>query len=502
MKNFNSLVCLLLVTTFTACKDQAVPLNFVHITAKTPSSGKILVKGEKGDLVANYDNTTDTTLNFGDTKTYKIKFENSFAATGSAAPGMPTSTFKIEGQINVEIKNNELKIELDDTDFYIDSEKFSQKKINCSGKINLSADVNSRTLNIDFGQIATVADCDGTHLKYMIPQNIGKREVSKPEDISMNNFLKIGNALDRYAFANQYDENQDVEMGKQYANEFIKQNQKYVLSSDHPMTVYMQQAMENIANVSDNPRIVPHVYVINADVLNAFALPGGYVFVFRGLIDATKKESQLMGVLGHEWAHVVARHGTRAVSRGNKMTEYVGAGLQGLNSVDFIKNAAPAIKPVASGIVLQMINGKDAEREADRLGSQYAWAAHYQPWGIAETFEIFKSIKEDKRNFIENFLASHPNHDERITTGYLLSSAYYSYNGPYTSSTPEYLSAKAELQKIPVIPQEESKAVGKSFANNFQNMLSGEMLKDLIAKYGPELEKELPKLLEMLKKAI
>ncbi|MFN8370331.1 MAG: M48 family metalloprotease [Bacteriovoracaceae bacterium] len=502
MKNLKNLACLLLVATFAACKDQAVPLNFVHVTAKTPSSGRIIVKGEKGELVAGFMNSTDSLLNFGEVKTYKIKFENSFDANGSNAPGMAPSTFKIEGQINVEIAKGELKIELDDSDFYINAEKFSKKKINCNGKISLSADVNTKTLNIDFGQINTVADCEGNHLKNMIPQNIGKREISKAEDISTSNFLDIGNALDRYALNNQYDENQDIELGKQYAEEFIKQNQKYVLPKDHPMTVYMQQAMENIANVSDNPRIIPHVYIINAEVLNAFALPGGYVFVFRGLIDATKKESQLMGVLGHEWAHVVARHGTRAVSRGNKMTEYVGQGLQGLSGIEFVKNAAPAIKPVASGIVLQMINGKDAEREADRLGSQYAWAARYQPWGISETFEIFNSIKEDKRNFLENFMASHPEHGERIKTGYLLSSAYYSYNGPYISSTPEYLSAKAELLKLPIPPKEESKAVGQSFANNFTNMLSGEMLKDLINKYGPELQKELPKLLEMIKAKI
>ena len=98
------------------------------------------------------------------------------------------------------------------------------------------------------------------------------------------------------------------------------------------MTVYLQRQMDKIANVADVPRtshkknnigqemnIRPKVHVVNADVLNAFALPGGNIYVFRGLLERAESIDSVMGVLGHEWAHVTARHGTKNVSRSIKM---------------------------------------------------------------------------------------------------------------------------------------------------------------------------------------
>jgi predicted Zn-dependent protease len=73
--------------------------------------------------------------------------------------------------------------------------------------------------------------------------------------------------------------------------------------------------MERIAAGSEIPNLKPRVFVINANVLNTFALPGGNVYVFRGLIDSAQSEAEVMGVLGHEWAQVTARYGTKGMSK-------------------------------------------------------------------------------------------------------------------------------------------------------------------------------------------
>lgn len=160
-------------------------------------------------------------------------------------------------------------------------------------------DKNNKKMTLDFSQIKNLSDCDGEDTPYYTEKGIGHREVGKG--------------------ANFYKPQDDISLGEQFVTAFNKENSQLIYPKDHAMTVYLQKKMDLIAKNSDEPTFKPRVFVINADVINAFALPGGAVYVYRGLIERSPNEAALMGVLGHEWAHVTARHGTRNMTRAIKL---------------------------------------------------------------------------------------------------------------------------------------------------------------------------------------
>src|SRR5690606_37727220 len=144
----------------------------------------------------------------------------------------------------------------------------------------LKSEVKADALIIDLSQFKNLSNCAGKDLPEYSPYHVGKRAV---EDGS-----------------NWFSMTDDERMGREYADQFIRENHSSILPIDHPATVYRQDEMGLVARMGDRRNVRPKVRVINAVVLNAFALPGGYVFVFRGLMERSPSESALMGVLGHE----------------------------------------------------------------------------------------------------------------------------------------------------------------------------------------------------------
>lgn len=327
--------------------------------------------------------------------------------------------------------------------------------VKCSPKVVV--DEAKRNVTLDFSHLVNLSVCDGSDVPYFSEQGIGKRDVSKG--------------------ANFFKPNDDVRLGEDFVREFNKENATTIYPADHAMTRYLQRKMDAIAKNSDEPGFKPRVYVINADVINAFALPGGAVYVYRGLIERSPNEAALMGVLGHEWAHVTARHGTKNMTKALKLI-YGGMFVLLASKVaadltnDDLLKVAYTVMGYGAYVGAQLLllkHSRDAELEADRLGSQYALQTGYSPLGIGQMFEEFKKSSSEVTS-LEKLLSTHPSHDERIETNKVLSSLFYPVRSNYiVDPTQDYLLAVNELGTLPKTDKVSSEKVASAFIQKLKS---------------------------------
>jgi predicted Zn-dependent protease len=145
-----------------------------------------------------------------------------------------------------------------------------------------------------------------------------------------------------------------------------------------------------------------HVTIIEKDVLNAFAVPGGYIYIYTGIIKNMENESELAGVLGHEIAHVTQHHYRRSIAK----TAAVSALLTAIagEQEKWVQYVAGIFNVFAQGKI-----SRDHEEEADKFGTEYLAATERNPTGIATFFSRMKD------NFLTNIgLGSHPNPSDRV----------------------------------------------------------------------------------------
>jgi predicted Zn-dependent protease len=155
-------------------------------------------------------------------------------------------------------------------------------------------------------------------------------------------------------------------------------------------------------------------HVVNLDVMNAFALPGGHIFVFRGLLQNLESEAELAGVLSHEMGHVVARHGTKNMSKGILYTGILAGAAGILAGTDHEDLAAATYIGGSIAISLGLLKyGRDHEREADWIAVHNCYRAGYNPEGMISLFEHFKDAEGKTKRPALMFLSSHPGPEER-----------------------------------------------------------------------------------------
>ncbi|MEO0540654.1 MAG: M48 family metallopeptidase [Cyanobacteria bacterium P01_A01_bin.105] len=149
------------------------------------------------------------------------------------------------------------------------------------------------------------------------------------------------------------------------------------------------------------------------ETVNAFALPGGQIFITTGLLSQLDSEAQLAGVLGHEVGHVVARHGAEHLAR-----QQLGAALVNAIAIsasdDQGSGRQAAILAQAVNQMLTLRYGRDDELESDRLGFEFMTEANYNPVGIVELMAILNSAQMGEGGRPPEFLSTHPNPDNRI----------------------------------------------------------------------------------------
>ncbi len=346
------------------------------------------------------------------------------------------------------------------------------KKFNCQKGIKTTFE--QTTITLDFSDFKSITSaCSGEGLKKIDPESIGFRNINDYSFLK-HNFFSIED---------------DQKLGEEFVVKYLKENRNLILPQEHGATLYVKNVMENIVANSDRPDLRPKVYIINAKILNAFALPGGYVFVFRGLMEKAPSESALISVLAHEWAHVTARHGTENMTRAiDRMLLVLTAKLAIDISLEKKDAAAKElISTLAYGAMLagselfMMNKSREAELEADTLGTQYAYKSGFNPWGISEMFQVFKD--ESGRDFttIEKLMSSHPDHDTRIGNGYLLSSQFYPNQELKLPHKDLLNQAIADMSNLSYPSQSESEKIGLSFANGL-NQFTKSKLEDLAYK--------------------
>lgn len=198
---------------------------------------------------------------------------------------------------------------------------------------------------------------------------------------------------------------EEWQLGRQLATDIERQVR---LNRDPEVNAYVQQMGQRIVARTPMANLPFQFHVVDDPEINAFAIPGGHVYVNTGLIAHAENASELAGVMAHEISHVTARHSTEQISRQYGLSILAGIAL-GQNPGALSELAAQI---VAGGALARFSRG--AEREADELGIQAMAAAGYNPHGMASMFEELMEQRQRQPGRVEQFFATHPAIDERI----------------------------------------------------------------------------------------
>ena len=209
----------------------------------------------------------------------------------------------------------------------------------------------------------------------------------------------------RISDINIFTDTQEVQLGKQFSREIEKEMKIY---TDPIVTAYIEQLGQHLANYSQRKNITYHFKVVNTEVVNAFAIPGGYLYVNIGLIRAAENESELAGVIGHEIGHVVGKHGVKQMTRQLGLTAVAQLAL----GEDQSKLKQMVAGLAANGVLMKY--SRDAEREADIYAVQEMYDAGIDPEGMATFFEKLLKLQRGKPSRLEQIFATHPPTTQRI----------------------------------------------------------------------------------------
>lgn len=182
------------------------------------------------------------------------------------------------------------------------------------------------------------------------------------------------------------------------------------LVKDAALQKYVNSVGRWVASQSERPELPWRFGVIESDDLNAFAAPGGYIMLTKGLYKKLQNEAQLAGVLGHEIAHVVKKHQLKVLQKQQLLS--MGAGLL---SDKYAKDNALVSKAIGSGAEISARSlDKSAEYEADRLGLSYATRAGYEPYGLADVLQTLGQSSNSDAS-VALLFKTHPHPDERLS---------------------------------------------------------------------------------------
>ena len=201
---------------------------------------------------------------------------------------------------------------------------------------------------------------------------------------------------------------QELEMGAQTAQEI---NSQIPLVRDGEINRYINVLGDSIARLADNRGIDYTFYVVDAMEVNAFAVPGGYIYVNRGLITRTTNLSQLAGVLGHEIGHVVRRHSVQQMQQ--MQQAQIGVTLACILTSVCNSGVAEAAINVAGGAVFAKFS-RDDEREADQEAITNVIRAGIHPDGIPQMFEILLAERTRNAGGVDSWFATHPLEEDRV----------------------------------------------------------------------------------------
>jgi len=201
---------------------------------------------------------------------------------------------------------------------------------------------------------------------------------------------------------------QEVQLGTQYAQQI---NAQLPIMRDANVNSYINSLGNSLARVADNRNLSWRFYVVDSREVNAFAVPGGFVYINRGLIERARTMNQLAGAMAHEIAHVTQRHSVEQMAQAQRAD----AGLTLaciLTSVCQSGAASAAIQ--VSGSALFAKFSRDDESEADRYGVQYLVAAGIDPRGMVDMFQTLLNERRSRPTAVDAWFRTHPLEENRI----------------------------------------------------------------------------------------
>ena len=202
-------------------------------------------------------------------------------------------------------------------------------------------------------------------------------------------------------------EGQEIEMGRQASLE-VAQTIGFV--DDPALQAYVAGIGKRMAAKSERPALPWEFHVVNDASVNAFALPGGFIYVTRGLLAHMNSEAELATVLGHEVGHVTARHSVQQISKAQLAT--LGLGVGSILSSDVARVAGIASQGLG---VLFLKYGRDAENQSDQLGFKYALALNYDVREMANVFQtLSRASGSGEGGRLPEWLSTHPNPENRV----------------------------------------------------------------------------------------
>src|SRR6476659_2720146 len=237
-----------------------------------------------------------------------------------------------------------------------------------------------------FGALSLLAGGAFAKDKKSDPEEIGNRDVGKG--------------------VNFYSNEKEIALGKQLAQEVERQAK---IIDDPIIAEYVNRVGQNLVRNSD-AKVPFTIKVLDAEEINAFALPGGFFFVNTGVMLNADSEAEMAGVMSHEIAHVAARHGTRQATRG-QIINYA--------SIPLIFMGGWTGYAIRQGAGLAIPLGfltfsRGFESEADMLGLEYLFKSGYDPTAFVDFFEKIQSMEKKKPGTMAKVFSSHPMTDDRI----------------------------------------------------------------------------------------
>jgi predicted Zn-dependent protease len=267
----------------------------------------------------------------------------------------------------------------------------------------------------------------------------GSQKISvKPgsiDDVNAVGHRRIGGP----GLGNWYSAGTESRMGRLYALEVEK---SAPLIADPVVTGYVDRIGQRIVMNSDCQQPFT-IKVIDSQEINAFALPGGFLFVNSGLILKAGNEAELAGVMAHEIAHVCAHHAVREMTR-------LGYTQLGAIPLIMVGGWAGCGLSAASGIAVPaafMQYSREFEEQADYLGVQYLYRAGYDPWAYISFFERVQVLEKDHPGAVAKVFAGHPQTPGRILRTQQEIARILPPRAEYTTSTPEFTAVQARIKE-------------------------------------------------------
>lgn len=236
------------------------------------------------------------------------------------------------------------------------------------------------------------------------------------------------------------DESTEIAEGAKGHQEVIKE---YGVYANPAVQAYVNALGQKLAAQSHRSHLTWHFTVLDSPEINAFALPGGYVYVTRGIMAYLESEADLAGVIGHEIGHVTARHGAQRATRqqtaglGVFAASLLGAVLESQGVSGAGQLAGQVSQTVAAGYIASY--GRDQELQADGLGAEYLSRVRYDPRNMIDVITVLKNQERFAADTARSegrpapargdWLASHPSNDQRLNTITQLASQYQDKTG-------------------------------------------------------------------------